>query len=356
MNKDLIDDRYGRFREIPLQLAGLGHEVVGSCLSYKTKRELTIRDPIDQAHVEWHSYNAGWLKLPGLIRYFFNTYRLARRIQPDMIIAASDSIYGIVAMFLGRMLGKPFVFDLYDNFESFGAIKLPFVRRLYASAIRKADLLSVVSEPLRQHVIEDYSRKGPTIELQNGIDEKLFHPLSKIECRMDLGLPQDAILVGVTGAISHSRGIEIVFPALARLSKDLPGLYLVLAGKIDKDIEIGPSPNIIILGELPYDKMPRVIASLDVSVISNVDSLFGHYCYPQKFVEAVACEIPPVVAAVGAMHLLLRDTPEILFKPQDVDDLVRAIQYQLTHKLVPTKTVWSWNELARKLSNELELL
>ena len=26
MNKDLIDDLYGRFRELPLALAGLGHK------------------------------------------------------------------------------------------------------------------------------------------------------------------------------------------------------------------------------------------------------------------------------------------------------------------------------------------
>ena len=39
MNKDLIDDRYGRFREIPLALAQMGHQVKGICLSYQPKNE-----------------------------------------------------------------------------------------------------------------------------------------------------------------------------------------------------------------------------------------------------------------------------------------------------------------------------
>lgn len=353
MNKDLIDDRYGRFREIPLQLAILGHQVIGSCLSYKKKRELTIQDSTGQAGVEWHSYNAGRIKIPGLLRYILNTYRIGRRFQPDIIIAASDSIYGIVALFIGRMLGKPYVFDLYDNFESFAAIKLPLVRRLYACSIRNAKLLTVVSEPLRRHVVETYSRNGPTLVLENGVDPNLFRPHSKTECRDALGLPQEAILVGVTGAISRSRGIEIIFPALTQLSKDYPGLHLVLAGKIDRDIEFDLSPNIITLGELPYDKMPQVIASLDVSIVSNVDSPFGRYCYPQKFVEAVACDTAPVVAAIGAMQQLLSDTPEILFKVKDVEDLVRAIKYQLSHKLVPGIKPQSWNELAARLSKEI---
>ena len=34
MGKDLLDDRFGRFRELPLELAKLGHEVTGICLSY----------------------------------------------------------------------------------------------------------------------------------------------------------------------------------------------------------------------------------------------------------------------------------------------------------------------------------
>jgi teichuronic acid biosynthesis glycosyltransferase TuaC len=29
MGKDLLDDRFGRFRELPLELARLGHEVIG---------------------------------------------------------------------------------------------------------------------------------------------------------------------------------------------------------------------------------------------------------------------------------------------------------------------------------------
>jgi len=34
-NRDLLDDRFGRIRELPLQLALKGFQVSGLCLSYK---------------------------------------------------------------------------------------------------------------------------------------------------------------------------------------------------------------------------------------------------------------------------------------------------------------------------------
>jgi len=43
MSKDLIDDRFGRFREIPLALGQTGHKVQGLCLSYSSSK--TARPP-----------------------------------------------------------------------------------------------------------------------------------------------------------------------------------------------------------------------------------------------------------------------------------------------------------------------
>ena len=39
MGKDLLDDAYGRFYELPLELAALGHEVRGVCASYRRREE-----------------------------------------------------------------------------------------------------------------------------------------------------------------------------------------------------------------------------------------------------------------------------------------------------------------------------
>ena len=53
MSKDLITDRFGRFREIPLALSQKGHKVFGVCLSYDSKDAEQIKDDA----VIWKSIN-----------------------------------------------------------------------------------------------------------------------------------------------------------------------------------------------------------------------------------------------------------------------------------------------------------
>ena len=57
MGKDLLDDRFGRFRELPLELARLGHEVQGISLSYRPRSVGAIVDSAASrdGQVLWHS-------------------------------------------------------------------------------------------------------------------------------------------------------------------------------------------------------------------------------------------------------------------------------------------------------------
>ena len=143
MNKDLLDDRYGRFREIPLALAQRGHPVSGLCLSYKEKKEGRTWD----GNVCWDSFNAGSGRLRGLIRYFATAVKEAQ--HAEVIWACSDSFYGIIGLRAARKHGIPLVFDLYDNFEFYLAARLPVVKQLYRLAVRKADAVTCISAPLK---------------------------------------------------------------------------------------------------------------------------------------------------------------------------------------------------------------
>ena len=113
MKKDLIDDRFGRFREIPLELARMGHRVTGLCLSYRPRTEGWISD----GPVQWKSINAGRLKLLGLARFIAEARRMAK--DADIIWACSDSFYGVIACILRKIYGFSVVFDIYDNFDFF---------------------------------------------------------------------------------------------------------------------------------------------------------------------------------------------------------------------------------------------
>ena len=340
MLKDLIDDRFGRFREIPLELARKGHRITGLCLSYRPRTEGWISD----GPVQWRSVNAGRSKLLGLARFIAKARRIAE--DADIIWACSDSFYGVIAHFLSITCHKPFVFDLYDNFEYYLAAKLPIIRQLYRTAVRKSAAVTCISRPLTD-LITTYGKRHRIFVLENAVRKDLFKPLDQKACRRDLGLPENCRLVGTAGALHKNRGAESLFEAFARLKAVHPELHLAVAGP--RDITIPQDPCIHDLGVLPLKKVPLFLNALDVAVICVKDDAFGRYCYPQKAGEIMSCNIPLVAAKTGSLIDMFAAHPEWLYEPGNVNSLIKALDKRISDKSTGYLAPPSWKELAQRL-------
>jgi glycosyltransferase involved in cell wall biosynthesis len=323
MNKDLIDDRYGRFREIPLALAQMGHQVKGICLSYRPKNEGRIQD----GPVEWESINLGQTKILGLRRFIKRSSHYAKSV--DVIWACSDSIYGIFGYMLSAKYSTPLIFDLYDNFEYYLAAKLPIIKQLYHHALRNCSAVTCVSCPLAE-LVNFYGKKENVVVLENAVRDDLFFPMEIKSCRADLGLPTNSQLIGTAGALEDNRGIQSLYGAFDILKDRYPDLHLVLAGPRKANLPRGN--RIHDLGVLPLEKVPLLLNALDVAVICNRNSEFGKYCFPQKAAEIMACDVPLIAARVGSMAGLFKDRPAWLFTPESKKDLATAIEYRLAHR------------------------
>jgi teichuronic acid biosynthesis glycosyltransferase TuaC len=340
MSKDLIDDRFGRFREIPLELARMGHRVTGLCLSYRPR----VGGWISDGPVLWKSINAGRFKFVGLSFFISEAQRMAKDV--DVIWACSDSFYGIIGHALSRKYSIPLVFDLYDNFEYYLIARLPVLKQLYRWVIRKCDAVTCVSKPLAG-LVRSYGRQGPLHVLENGVRKDLFKPLDKEFCRKEMNLPLSAPIIGTAGAIFRNRGILTLFEAFKRLKPKYPDLHLALAGP--RDMEIPRLSGIIDLGVLPLEKVPILLNALDVAVICNRENDFGRYCFPQKVREIMACDTPLISAKVGVMAGLLADHPSWLFEPANETDLARAIEDRLHDRITGYGRIPSWADLGEGL-------
>ena len=340
MLKDLIDDRFGRFREIPLELGRKGHRVTGLCLSYRPRTEGWISD----GPVQWKSINAGRFKWVGLVRFIVKARRMAE--DADIIWACSDSFYGVIAHFLSITCHKPFIFDLYDNFEYYLAANLPIIRQLYRTALRKCAAVTCISWPLTD-LVTKYGKRHGIFVLENAVRKDLFKPLNQRACRKDLGLPKDCRLVGTAGALYKNRGTERLFEAFAHLKASNQDLHLAVAGP--RDMPIPEDPRIHDLGVLPLDKVPLFLNALDVAVICVKDDAFGRYCYPQKAGEIMACDLPLVAAKTGSLSDLFAAHPEWLYEPGNVNSLAKALDRRISDKSTGYSTPPSWKELAERL-------
>jgi len=344
MKKDLLDDRFGRFREIPLALAQKGHSVNGLCLSYIKRDEGQITD----GPVCWKSINASRLKAPGLVKFFREACNLAKRA--DVIWACSDSIYGIMGYGLPRQYSAPLVFDLYDNFEFFLMARLPVVKQLYRHVVKKCDAVTCVSRPLAR-LVRTYGRKDQPVVLENAVRTDLFLPMNKEKCRQILGLPQKVTLIGTAGALTRNRGAKIIFEAFHLIENKHQDLHIAVAGP--RDFKVPCKARIHDCGILPFEKVPIFLNALDVGIVCNMKNDFGKYCFPQKTREIMACNIPIVAANVGSMRELFNNHPQWLYEPGDVQSLIKALTNRVYDRTTHYTAPPTWGDQAQILENLL---
>jgi teichuronic acid biosynthesis glycosyltransferase TuaC len=353
MGRDLLDERYGRFRELPKGLARLGNQVRGLCLSYRPRAEGVVHDTDGIARVEWTALSLRRL-LPGSSSGYWQAVDAMREsFRPDVVWAGSDVLQLELGVRVARRLGSALVADLYDNFESYPVAHVPGHNALLRRAIRAADGVACISAPLARHVAEDYDYMGPIAVIENAVPQGMFVQQDRAASRAVFGLPADARIVGTAGALTPTRGIGALVVAFEKMAVRDPTLHLVLAGPRDPRLVLPAHPRLHLAGSLPPERVPLLLGALDVSVICNRDSAFGRYCFPQKLYESLGCRVPVVVAEVGAMADLLEPWPRNRFRPNDPGSLETALLAQLEEPVVPDLPIPTWDSLATRLDRLL---
>jgi len=354
-NRDVIDDRFGRLWEIPLGLAREGHSVTCVCLSYRKRNTgLNVYED-DQGHaVRWISVNVGVFVIFGIFKYLYVANKIIRDENPDAIWSCSDTIYNVVGYYFSRLYKCLSIVDLYDNFESFASYRVPVLRGLFRKVVRESDGVSCVSECLQRHITANYGRTKSTALITNAVDIESFRPMDKVNCRKQLGLPLDLLLIGSAGAMNSHRGADIMFQASTERSSGLEDVSFVVAGYRPAGTQIPDADNVHDLGLLPFEQVPVLLNSLDLAVVYNRKSEFGDFCFPQKFYEILACQIPVIAANVGELRLLLKDRPHLMYEDGDVRSFVLAARQQLEHREILDLDIPTWHDQALLLEQLME--
>lgn len=353
MGHDVIVDRYARLYEQPFQLAQLGHDVLGVCLSY---RNCTIKDELhatENGSMRWLGLSAGRLRR-NLLTYPFALLKIAKEFQPDIIVGASDCLHIALGYQTARKLKIKFAADLYDNFESFGLARVPLLKNFYRQALVNAQAVSCVSEPLADLVKHTYLARGNVFTLHSTIDKNVFFSRDKWECRQNLSLPLNAQLIGTAGGLSRDKGIEPVYTAFLQLSERNPNLHLVIAGTIDQNCPPPNSSRVHYVGAIPHKEVATLFCSLDVAIVYLRNTPYGIYSFPQKIYEICACNVPVVVANVGSMSKLFENAENILYNPDDTESLASIIENQLAAPSRYELAIMDWKDQAHVLEKVYE--
>lgn len=340
--KDVIRHRFGRLYELPSQLANLGHSVTVLCLDYRN------REPQENFIEKFDGGSVQWFVVPLRRIYTLEVLAVYRKIkvsQTDMVLGSSDIPCLWFARKLAKTLKVPYAVDLYDNYESFGQACIPGFRYILKTCVKNADLVMAVSNALKDKIESDCKPLGSVVVMSNGVHRSSFFAGEKSVARAELSLPAGKRLIGTAGGLSRMKGLDIVYDAWSQIEKQTKDVCLVLAGRIEFGFSVPGGARVIYLGELLEDQVGQLFRALDVGIIPAHDSEFGRYCFPQKLYEMVACELPVAASKVGAIAEVLKDSPEMLYKPGDSKELAEVVRLQLDKQRRVNVKPMEWVEL-----------
>lgn len=345
-NKDLVLDRFGRLFYLPMQLIQNGYACMIITANYQS-------DQLERYNISGLKFLSLPFSFRNFILFINRCYRCIKQFKPDVIIASGDTHFGVIGLIYAYLARVPFVFDVYDDYTTFGSNRPPGMERLFWKVIKKADAVICSSAPLMKKLAR--RNKSVTV-IENGVDTNLFKPNSRQMARKKLHIDQKDIVIGYFGFMGPSYGITELINAVRNLRNIYPRVRLLLAGKKHDHISIDQS-YIDYRGVVNQKEIPLFINSSDVVVIPYRTNGQISVSNPCKLSEYLACNVPIVSTRVSNIPDILSNIPEALCDPGDADEMAKSIKWQLeTPTLVPFPESLKWESLGNKFRQVLEKL
>jgi alpha-1,6-mannosyltransferase len=245
--------------------------------------------------------------------------RAVERCQPDLIECSDPYQCAWSGLRAGRALGVPVVGFYHSDLPSlvgqrFGPTARRLATRYVARLYRQFDLVlapsMVMVERLRGLGVQRVMHQPL------GVDTEIFSPRRATPgLRQHLGLPADARLLVYAGRFTREKHLPLLLEAMRRLGAPF---HLLLIGSGPR---LGPIERVI---QLPFQREPGVLASLigacDMLVHPGDQETFG-----MVLLEAMACAVPVLGMASGAVPELVDSECGMLVAPCSVEALTQGI-------------------------------
>jgi len=154
--------------------------------------------------------------------------------------------------------------------------------------------------------------------------------MSGIPMRRQLGIPDDAPVIGFTGAIERWYALDQVIRAFSTILKQHPDAYLLIVGDSlftryksdlqDLVIAFDIGHRVIFTGSVDYHTLPEYIAAMDVCLIPLAPAQWVDIAFPNKYFEYTACGKPilstsiPDVIAMNSENVHIYRNYEVEFR------------------------------------------
>lgn len=211
--------------------------------------------------------------------------------------------------------------------------KTPLIVRTRHLAIKPGSLISYTGVPHRVITVSNYVRellveKGANPEHVATVYSPILlpAPVENSTLRQELGLPDNAVVVGCVAVMREKKGHRALIQAMQELLKR-PEVFLVLVGNGEPLLSqlkeyvnnLGLQDKIIFTGR--RNDIPNVLAGFDLFALATEQEASG-----TVFVEACAAGLPVVGTDVGGVKEMFTNGESGFLVPSgDINALAKAI-------------------------------
>ena len=287
----------------------------------------------------WRPYFL-WKKLRRFagIFYFFRLFKKLKTSKPSLVIL-DEPVRIITQFFILRLLNIPMIWNIHAE-KSLTKNKALF-KWIYKYFLKKK--LTIISDS--KYILTKNLSYMKDCIYPNFEDIPIVHAtvdLNKfLSINKKTNINNPKIIIGSIGRLNWAKGYDLLIQALYKIKEEHPNFYLKIAGDgpyrnmledmIDKYYL---RKNILILGELHYNDIPKFLLSIDLYIQPSISE--GS---PITLKEAMASSLPILASTAGGIpEIIEHNQTGILFENKNTFELEKGLKKIITmDKSIRTK-------------------
>lgn len=246
---------------------------------------------------------------------FIAQFRLLKRVKTKITYLRHSS-FCILTVFL------PFSILEYNGSEAWvkkhwgrGKFLLPLVWLCEVINIQFADKFVVVSEPLKNELMQRGIGGGDIFVCPNGVDVDFFKP-QESDARIGLMIPKNETVIGFFGTFGPWHGVE----DLAYASGFFQETYLMVGdGSMRLDMQrLFGDANVRWVGMIQHYQIPNYMNACDILVLATRPNPDGTEFFgsPTKLFEYMAVGKCVVASCIGTEGILTDGVDAFIYDPR----------------------------------------
>lgn len=250
------------------------------------------------------------IRSPGLpllstgLNFSLRYSKAARRLLQtmDVVHVHHPFFSGTLAMLYCRSRGIPIVFTNHTRYDLYSQAYLPMMLDVIGNAAlqaylpafcRSCDLVVSPSAGMRE-VLKTLGVDAYIEVVPNGVDLKPFHEPADPLNRSDLGFSEEDVVLLYIGRLGPEKNVPFLLKSFTGALQACERLRLIMIGdgperqNLEERIEESRIGDYVRLtGFMPYDQVPRYVATADAFVTASVTEV-----HPLTVIEAMASGLP----------------------------------------------------------------